>query len=157
MQSGEAAQADRGGANYTCGTMLMIIKWDAEKMATGVPAVDAQHQEWIRRYNEFDEAVSQGKGLETVSSTLDFFASYAETHFKLEEAYMEELHCPAAAANRAAHEQMRNILAGFRAYVKRQGVSMFEVAALRKEMQEWLVKHILTVDIQLRDCHPDHT
>lgn len=81
-----------------------------------------------------------------------FFANYADTHFKLEEAYMTERHCPAEAANRAAHEQMRNILAGFRAYVKRQGVSMIEVAALRKEMQEWLVKHILTIDIQLRDC-----
>ncbi len=135
----------------------MVINWDPEKMATGVPEVDAQHQEWIRRYNEFDEAVSRGTGLGAVRGALDFFANYAETHFKVEEAYMAKLHCPAAAVNRAEHEQMRNILAGFRTYVKSQGVSMFEVAALRKEMQEWLVRHILTVDIQLRDCHPDHT
>jgi hemerythrin len=130
----------------------MQINWDSRKMATGVPEVDAQHQEWIRRYNEFDEAVSHGKGLEAVRSTLDFFANYAETHFKLEEACMAERHCPAAEANRAAHEQIRNILAGFKSYVNRQGASLIEVAALRMEMQKWLVNHILTIDIQLRDC-----
>ena len=130
----------------------MIIKWDPKKMATGVPEVDAQHQEWIRRYNEFDNAVSEGMGLEAVRSTLDFFARYAETHFKLEEAFMTERHCPAEEANRTAHDHMRTILAGFKGYVARQGVSMLEVEGLRIEMQEWLVDHILTVDIQLRDC-----
>ena len=130
----------------------MQIKWDPKKMSTNVPEVDAQHQEWIRRFNEFDAAVSQGLGLEFVSSTLDFFANYADTHFTLEEAFMAERHCPAAEANRLAHDQMRRILAGFKAYVAREGASMVEVAALKMEMQEWLVKHILTIDIQLRDC-----
>lgn len=59
----------------------MAIKWDPQKMATGVPEVDAQHQEWIRRYNEFDEAVSQGKGLEVVRSTLDFFCKLRRHSF----------------------------------------------------------------------------
>jgi hemerythrin len=130
----------------------MIIKWDHEKMTTGVPEVDAQHQEWIRRYNEFDEAVSQGMGLEIVGSTLDFFTNYAETHFRLEEAYMNKRHCPAAEANRIGHERMRNILAASKEYMERKGVSMMQVTILKKEMQEWLVEHILTIDIQLRDC-----
>jgi hemerythrin len=132
--------------------MQMIIKWDPEKMATGVPEVDAQHQEWIRRYNEFNEAVNQGKGIETVRSTLDFFVDYADTHFKCEEACMAERNCPAAEANRVAHQQMRYILVGFQACVGRKEVSMVEVASLRIQMQKWLVNHILTIDIQLRDC-----
>ena len=130
----------------------MIIKWDQEKMTTGVPDVDAQHQEWIRRYNEFDDAVNQGMGLEIVRSTLDFFANYAETHFRLEEAYMNKHHCPAAEVNRVGHERMRNILAGFKEYIERKGASMMQVTILKKEMQEWLVEHMLTIDIQLRDC-----
>jgi len=131
---------------------MATINWDSGKMATGVPEVDAQHQEWIRRYNEFDNAVSQGMGLEIVQSTLDFFANYAETHFKLEEACMTKRNCPAAEANRAAHKKMRNILTGFKEYVERKGVSMMQVTILKMEMQDWLVKHILTIDIQLRDC-----
>ncbi len=130
----------------------MSINWDPEKMTTGVPDVDAQHQEWIRRYNNFDNAISHGRGLEEVKSTLDFFISYADTHFKLEEARMAERHCPAAEANRAAHDEMRTILTGFKKYMERQGVSMVEVAALRLRMEQWLVKHILTIDIQLRNC-----
>jgi hypothetical protein len=44
-------------------------------MATGVAELDAQHQEWIRRFDEFDEAVSQGKGIESVGGTLLFFSA----------------------------------------------------------------------------------
>lgn len=130
----------------------MIINWDPKTMATGVPEVDAQHQEWIRRYNEFDKAVSRGMGLEVVRSTLDFFANYAETHFKLEEACMTERNCPAKDVNRAEHERMRNILSGFKGYMEQKGVSQVQVMILEREMQEWLVKHMLTVDIQLRNC-----
>jgi hemerythrin len=132
--------------------MRMIINWDPQRMATGVPEVDAQHQEWVRRYNEFDEAVSRGMGLEVVRKTLDFFANYAETHFKLEEACMAEHNCPITETNRIDHERMRNILSGFKEYMEQKGVSLIQVIILEREMQEWLVKHILTIDIQLRDC-----
>jgi hypothetical protein len=46
---------------------------------------------------------------------------------------------------------MRSILAGFKSYAKTHGYSMFEMIGLRMQMEEWLVKHILTIDIQLRD------
>ena len=39
----------------------MAIKWNDEKMATGLPEIDSQHKEWIRRFNEFDDAVVNGK------------------------------------------------------------------------------------------------
>lgn len=130
---------------------MTTITWNPKTMATGVSVVDAQHQEWIRRYNEFDKAIGQGKGLEFVQDTLDFFIAYAEVHFKLEEAVMDEHHCPAAEANRVAHEHMRNILSGFEKYVKKHGYSMSEIVSLRLRMEEWLITHILSVDIQLRD------
>jgi hemerythrin-like metal-binding protein len=121
-------------------------------MATGVPDVDDQHQEWIARFNKFDDAVSNGRGLEEIQSTLDFFADYAETHFHLEEARMAERDCPAAEENRIDHNQIRSIIAGYRQYVKRNGASVIEVMGLRLRMQEWLVNHILTIDIRLRGC-----
>ncbi|MEW5828835.1 MAG: hemerythrin family protein [Chloroflexota bacterium] len=130
----------------------MKIEWDPDKMATGVPDVDRQHQEWIRRYNQFDEAVSAGKGLESIRSTLDFFATYAETHFALEEACMDEHRCPAAEVNRAAHNKMRFIVSGLQDYVSKKGASLVEVESLRQRMADWLTQHILTVDIQLRNC-----
>ena len=130
----------------------MSIQWDPVKMATGVAEVDAQHQEWIRRFNDFDEAVTQGKGIEAVGGTLTFFSAYAETHFYLEEARMSEKHCPAAEANRADHEQMRVLLAGMRDFMNTRGISIVDVDMLRMRMEDWLVRHIMTIDVQLRDC-----
>ena len=130
---------------------MTTITWNPQTMATGVPEVDAQHQEWIRRYNKFDDAISQGKGIEVVQSTLDFFIDYAEVHFEFEESVMDEHNCSTAKENRTAHERMRNILRGYKAYVQKHGVSISEVAGLKLQMEEWLIKHILTIDIQLRN------
>ena len=130
--------------------MAQII-WDPQKMATGVPGVDAQHQEWIRRFNQFDQAISQGKGLEAVKSTLDFFIGYADVHFRYEESVMDEHNCPAAKDNRDAHEHMRNILRGFKTCVDKQGYSIYDICGLRLQMEEWLIRHILGIDMQLRD------
>ncbi|MBI5353917.1 MAG: hemerythrin family protein [Chloroflexi bacterium] len=127
------------------------IVWDPQKMATGVKAVDAQHQEWIRRYNKFNDAIHQGKGIEVVQSTLEFFIDYTDVHFAVEEAAMAERNYPAAKDNLAAHELMRSVLAGFKSYVEVHGYSMPEILGLRIRMEEWLVNHILTIDIQLRD------
>jgi hemerythrin-like metal-binding protein len=130
---------------------MATITWNPQTMATGVPEVDAQHQEWIRRYNQFDDAISQGKGIEVVQSTLDFFMSYTDVHFKLEESVMNEHHCSVAKDNRIAHEHMRNILRGYKAYVDKHGFSISEVQGLKHQMKKWLIEHILTIDIQLRD------
>lgn len=131
----------------------MAITWNPEKMATGFADVDAQHQEWIRRYNQFDSAIQNQHGLESVRSTLDFFINYAETHFALEEARMAESHCASAAANRAAHQVMRDMLVGFKKYLSNKEISLSDVVTLKLDMERWLTNHILEVDMKLKDCH----
>ncbi|MFZ5912499.1 MAG: bacteriohemerythrin [Chloroflexota bacterium] len=130
---------------------MTTIIWDPEKMSTGVPGVDAQHQEWIRRYNSFCDAITQGKGMEEVKRTLNFFIEYADTHFNYEEKVMAERHCRTAEANRAAHENMRQILAGFNGYVAQHGYSIMEMQGLRLQMEKWLINHILNIDLGLRE------
>lgn len=129
----------------------MSIKWDPPQLATGIPGIDAQHQEWIRRFNEFDIAICQGRGMEVVDSTLDFFTRDAETHFKFEEAIMNERHGSVAEANHTDHESMRAILYGFKCYWVRNEITPLDIASLRLEMQEWLVNHIMNLDTELRD------
>lgn len=134
------------------GEKTMTIKWNPPLLATGIPEIDAQHQEWIRCFNEFDNAVCQGRGMEIMDSTLDFFIKYAENHFKFEEAVMDELRCPAAEINRTDHESMKAILYGFKCYWVRHEITPVDIASLRLEMQEWLVNHIMTIDTKLRGC-----
>lgn len=128
----------------------MTIKWNAEQMATGLPEVDTQHQEWIRRFNEFDDAVVNRQGQNSILSTLDFLTQYSETHFASEEASMTRLNSPALAANCAAHNEFRRKIAEIKAWVSQEGVSIVEVIELKIILEKWLVNHICTIDVQLR-------
>jgi hemerythrin len=133
----------------------MAIEWNAEKMATGFPVIDAQHKEWIHRINEFDDAVVNRKGQEVIQNTLDFLTQYSETHFVGEEAIMAQFNSPVQEQNRAAHDEFRGKLAEIRAWVKNEGATSVEVIELKFAMENWLVNHICTVDVQLRNVAPD--
>jgi hemerythrin len=130
----------------------MAIEWDHDKMTTGLPDIDEQHKEWIRRFNEFDNAVANRKGLEAIQSTLSFLTQYTETHFVHEEACMTQCNCPATAVNRSAHDGFRARLSEIKGWVKQEGATIVEVVALKLELEAWLINHICTIDVQLRGC-----
>lgn len=133
----------------------MTIEWKYEKMTTGLPEIDEQHQEWIRRINAFEKAIIDQQGLEVLQATLDYLAQYTETHFLLEESSMRKYNCPAQAANLAAHNIFRGKLAEIVAWVKSEGGSTVEVLALKEALEAWLVDHICTIDVQLRSVVTD--
>ena len=129
----------------------MAIEWNDEKMATGFSEIDAQHKEWIRRINEFDAAVVNRKGEEMIQNTLDFLTQYSETHFVEEEATMARLNSSVLEPNRAAHDEFRRKLAEIRAWVKNEAATSVEVIELTDALEKWLVNHICTIDVQLRN------
>lgn len=133
----------------------MAIEWNDEKMATGFPEIDAQHKEWIRRVNMFHDDVFNRKWQETLENTLDFLSQYSEIHFANEEGIMAQHHSPAQEPNRAAHDKFRGMLSEIRSWVKNEGATSVEVVELMIELDEWLVNHICTVDVQLRNINLD--
>ena len=60
------------------------------------------------------------------------------------------LSIPPDLAARAAHNEFRRKLAEIKAWVSHEGISMVEVIALQVTLEEWLVNHICTIDVQLR-------
>ncbi len=50
----------------------MSIVWDEARLGTGLPDIDEQHREWIRRYNDFDSAVANGEEPGIIFNTLAF-------------------------------------------------------------------------------------
>jgi hemerythrin len=50
----------------------MAIEWHEAKLGTGLPNIDEQHKEWVRRFNEFDQAAANGEGTDVLSKTLAF-------------------------------------------------------------------------------------
>jgi hemerythrin len=130
----------------------MSIEWDEAKLSTGLRDIDAQHKEWIRRFNEFDQAVMDGKGTDVIFNTLAFLMQYTEAHFSLEEERMAACSCPALADNRHAHAAFRLRLDELLSYLKKEQPTTVEVVSLKQELEEWVTNHICTIDIKLRGC-----
>jgi hemerythrin len=130
----------------------MPIEWNEAKLGTGLPDIDEQHREWLRRYNEFDDAVMKGQGLEVIFSTLAFMVQYTETHFSHEEARMVECGCQAQDINRAAHDQFRTRLDEMLSWLENSRPTAVEVVILKQELEDWLTNHISTIDVKLRGC-----
>jgi hemerythrin len=131
---------------------LEFIQWNEEAMGTGIPSVDAQHQELIRHLNELYRAHRAGVEPEDVKKILKFLTGYAETHFRHEETIMEERKCPLRRENRLAHARF------LREY--EELVSMYSVdddtdllvTEIEHMAGRWLSTHICRVDVALRDC-----
>lgn len=130
----------------------MTIEWDQQAMTTGSFETDEEHREWIRRFNEFESAVLNRRGLDAINRSLQFFAEYSNTHFPHEEALMDRYACPAAALNRADHDKFREKLQQLQTWIQIEGSSPVEVVQLKSDLENWLVNHICKVDIQLREA-----
>ncbi len=132
----------------------MAIIWNEQRMATGIQEVDEQHKLLIRHFNEFHEAMAHGKGQATAIRLLVFLADYTETHFKCEERCMTRYQCPAAAANLAAHNSLRQEIARLRGHIKDNKLTITDLIKVEQTLGAWIQDHICSVDIQLRGCVP---
>jgi hemerythrin len=127
------------------------IEWDESRMATGFPAIDEQHKEWICRFNEFGRAILENRGVEACSDVLLFFLHYTETHFRFEENVMDQYHCSAGAMNREEHKIFQSRIHETIYKTWPSGATESEVRALRNQLSDWLVHHICFVDVKLRE------
>ncbi len=133
----------------------MTISWDQEQMTTGIAEIDAQHQEMIRRFNELEDALLHARGQDMVPRMLDFLDRYTRLHFAREEECMLAYGCTAAAANKAAHDELRADLARIRARLDRDGITRIDVVHLEQALGNWIRNHICSIDTKLRGCTLD--
>jgi hemerythrin-like metal-binding protein len=128
----------------------MAIEWNSS-MSTGIDEIDVQHKELIRMLNALSDAMRSGKGKDEIEKILIFAGEYAQQHFACEERYFVQYHCDAAAENRAGHAQFITRFNGFMQDFREKGSSFALVMKIYSEFSNWLVKHILGVDVKLRE------
>ena len=131
-----------------------VITWNAARMATGVPTIDQQHQELVRRINELHAACLRGTATDELMKDLDFLGNYATSHFAHEEGIMDRHHCPVAGQNKQAHQKFLKDYQQLMADARAQGASTRVAIQLKKMLADWLAMHICNIDHKLRDCHP---
>jgi len=130
----------------------MPFVWDEKTMGTGVPEIDAQHRELIRRLQRLLAAIKEGRGEQEIGDTLDFVGQYAAWHFGQEEECMHLGGCPVAAAARSAHKHFLAAFEDLSARVKAEGPKMSLSIRAERELADWVRHHIIRIDTQMKSC-----
>lgn len=103
---------------------------------------DQQHQVLF-------ELIDEIKAKHVNSSTFERLTDYAEHHFLMEEAYMQELHYPEYEAHLKAHNKFRAEL--YKMIDEQHSYDEGLREMLSTFLAEWLKRHIFGVDKKLED------
>ena len=129
-----------------------MIAWQ-DSYSTGVEELDKQHKRLFQYTNDLgkmieDNAVSKN----VLEAALLFLGKYAQVHFGREEICMFKHQCPVAASNKQTHEQFLQKFKAIETIVKADGGNESTVIELHRFLENWLIDHICTIDVQLKPC-----
>jgi hemerythrin len=124
------------------------IKWD-ESYSVGVPILDDQHKILIGLINRL-ELIEQGDGdLNEIMDKLDW---YVREHFSLEESMLKDVGYASLKAHITEHRDFEKWLHSAQSHMASGGFAGSIVAtSIRDHLQDWLMKHILEVDMDYKD------
>ncbi len=118
-----------------------------KSLETGNELIDTQHKELIARVNKLSESCDTHVGKNVAVQTLDFLMDYTEFHFRAEEKLQEEAGYPELAAHKAQHAAFEKAVGELREMLEEEeGPTDAFVAAVNKNVVEWLLNHIQICD-----------
>lgn len=124
----------------------MSIAFD-KSLETGNDLIDTQHKELIERVNKLTTECVPGKEKNVAIQTLDFLMDYTDFHFSAEETLQKENGYPEFARHQEQHVQFVKAVDELREMLEEEeGPSEEFVAAVKKNVEEWLKNHIKTWD-----------
>jgi hemerythrin len=134
-----------------------MILW-TKQFETGSEKLDLQHRILIANINHLEDQLHNTnptrEECEFVTHLVTFLESYADTHFKQEEACMEKYRCPVHAQNQQAHERFRGFFQAYKHRCENEGYTIGLLRELHDDLHSWIQDHILKIDTQLRPCLP---
>lgn len=126
--------------------MFNSIQWD-NKYATGIAAIDSQHQRIFLYLDQIDEAIATHNS-DAVEEVVIGLLDYAVSHNAFEEKLMEEAGFPHTELHQHAHDAFRRRAED---YVLRISGSedRFRLARrIRNDIGLWLTGHIMQEDMK---------
>ncbi len=121
---------------------MPFLEWNAS-YATGIPAIDHQHQQLFALVNELHDAAGSGSR-EVSVSVLVSLVDYIQTHFNLEERLLESARYADLEAHRAEHHRFTvSVLQAHDDYLDGRAVLTDHLLPMVKD---WLSAHILATD-----------
>ena len=118
-----------------------------ETLVTGNELIDSQHKELIERINLLLKSCEDAQGKVKAVKMLDYLLDYTEFHFSAEEKLQEENQYPELAAHKEQHEKFTKAVDELREMLEEEeGPTDAFVAAVNKNVVEWLLNHIQICD-----------
>jgi hemerythrin len=123
------------------------IEWN-ESYSVGVPSLDDQHKILIRLINQLHHLDNSGADLRDVMDRLDW---YVHEHFSLEESLMEKAGYQQLDSHIKEHREFEHWLRSAQSHMATSGSGVgFLAKSVNDHLNEWLVKHILVVDMDYK-------
>lgn len=125
-----------------------MIIW-REALSVGVDLIDTEHQELIRKLNDFMEACTKQSGKDKILETLSFLKNYTVEHFSDEERLMQEVEYPDYPVHKQIHDGFVNKVEELEHSVLEKGPSVLSTIKLNRLLVDWLINHITKTDVHI--------
>jgi hemerythrin len=145
-RSPTAAAADgMAGTNVRHAAGGELIPWGPH-LSVGVLTMDAHHRKLVDMINELHAAMRERRGLAVTSGLLKSLSQYVKYHFHEEEVLMERANYEGIGIQKEAHRYFLDAVAKMEKRWLEGDKSV--PAEMMSLLQNWLVKHIQTLDKQ---------
>lgn len=122
---------------------MAIIKWE-QNLSVGVDKFDTHHKKLVDLINKLHDAMSQGKGAETIGSVLDELIKYTQYHFAEEEKLMTLHKYPDLEKHKAEHVALTKKAVELQQQQKGGHIAI--TLPVMSFLKDWLTKHINGTD-----------
>ena len=124
----------------------MKVEFD-NSLVTGNEMIDGQHKELIAKIDKLVTCCQEGGEKMQAIKMLDYLAEYTDFHFSAEEKLQEEVSYPAIEGHKAKHEEFKKAVGELHEMlVEEEGPTNAFVAAVEKNVVNWLFDHIKNMD-----------
>ena len=124
----------------------MKVEFD-NSLVTGNEMIDGQHKELITKIDKLVTCCQEGGEKMQAIKMLDYLAEYTDFHFSAEEKLQEEVSYPAIEGHKAKHEEFKKAVDELHEMlVEEEGPTNAFVAAVEKNVVNWLFDHIKNMD-----------
>ncbi|WP_312279110.1 bacteriohemerythrin [Oscillibacter sp.] len=115
-------------------------------LSVGVREIDDQHKLLFEKAEQLFEAGKRNQAKEYIGELLEFLDSYTKKHFADEESYMQRIHYPGYAEQKAAHTAFIAQLQKLRSDYAASGGNILVIISANQIVVDWLTKHISNMD-----------
>ena len=124
----------------------MKVEFDSS-LVTGNAMIDEQHKELIGKIDKLLSCCEQNGGKIEAIKMLDYLAEYTDFHFGEEEKLQEEVSYPAIEEHKKQHADFKKAVEELHEMlVEEEGPTQAFVAAVNKNVVDWLFDHIKKMD-----------